>query len=203
MIEDRKRSVKEVEVKISRFVIFIGISILLGAIFTEVIRNDIEIIVNYLQTVENLPFYYTFLSPVLIIVGLNFHKVQKDQKLLGRYKQRLRNSKNLKSRVFYSVKYEYSKFKNTIKNIGLYVLLLSFCILAVSEPIFYKEIVLGYKNYSIIMHSTILFIILCITWNCLEILKIHIENSVPDSTDRLSITITIIATVVSIIALLK
>ncbi|GIN71263.1 hypothetical protein J14TS2_17380 [Bacillus sp. J14TS2] len=203
IIKESKRIKHKKEFKVARYFVLFGLSLFLGTIFTEIIQANIDTIIKFMNRLED-SYFYIFLGSFFIVTGITSLNHYDDKlKTLKRASEESLKSNRFTTIIKKNIEYSFYRYKKIYKSAGSYIFLMAIFMNYMGASETYKVLILTKKNSSVFLHSVVLFFILSILWNFFESIMKVIKDIVPDSKDRLSIIITIIATVVSAIALLK
>jgi hypothetical protein len=181
------------------FCFLFGFSIIASLIATYFIEKNITTFFSSLGKLDQATFYFLAVAFFMIIEGIGFYK-----------DAFVNNNKTfIESRVSIKIKMKYSliKFKDeylyVAKNLFPYILLFTTGMIYLYLPSKIEFLLKQKHSIFVCFHAIIIFFLFYevnkgIT-SVIEILK----QSVTDSKDRLSIVLTIVATIVSVIALFK
>lgn len=176
--------------------ILIGTSILTSFFLTNYLSNNYEILTR-IYDIEKDTILYSIIGSIMILEGIIFYK--------NSFKESFFNHKE--SKKFFS-KSEFKRitsliFRVIIFSLFPYLIVLSFGLEILLWPNDYIELYEGVLHPTIAINSVPIFAIFFEISRLIKSLTIIFKQTVKDSKDRLSIVITIVATIVSTIALLK
>lgn len=190
-----RRKIENIDKTVGAVSVLIGISILTSFVLSKYLYENIELL-KKIQYIDKNIIIYCYIGSMFIIEGIVFYRNSLELTSLS-------NNKSTKNFFNSFVKSIFKSFREFINLFLPYIIVMVFGLMILLEPQQY----LNFYNTSIhpaVMYNLIpIFFIFFEVYKVIKNLSTIFKQTIKDSKDRLSIVITILATIVSAIALLK